>query len=170
MKEKKLLDALNEIEDEFINEARPELKKESKIIKIRWIAVAACFAILVSVAIPLSKVISSQFITEKETTVKSEEENTTATEEGMTETAEEILSNEENVIGIFPEIGDPDETTVVEGICKPLEKDYWKKLDVNQQYSYIKFEKSTYENTNTDMTDLLLGEKIAECCEHPRKC
>ncbi len=162
MKEKKLLDALNEIEDKFINEVRPGLKKKSKIIKIKWIAAVACFAILVSIAIPLSKAISSQFISEEETTVKTVGENTTETGEGITETVEEILSSEENVTEIFPEIGNQFETTVIEGICKPLEKDYWKKLDVNQQYSYIKFENDTYENTNTEILVSLLGKKIAD--------
>ena len=162
MKEKKLLDALNEIEDEFINEAKPETKKKGKILNFKWITAAACFIILVCIAVPLSKAIPSQFISEEKTTLKFAEESTTETGEGITETAEEILLNEENVTEIAPEIENQFETTVIEGICRPLPKDYWKKLDVNQQYSYIKFEKSTYENTNTDITSLLLGDKIAE--------
>ena len=102
MKEKKLLDALNEIEDEFINEAKPETKKKRKILNFKWITAAACFIILVCIAVPLSKAIPSQFISEEETTVKAEEKNTTAAKEGITETAEEFLSNEENTIGNFP--------------------------------------------------------------------
>lgn len=160
MKEKKLLNALNEIEDEFISEAKPEIKKKGKLINFRWIVAAACFIIIVCVSVPLIKYLPSQLALREEAT-NSREENVTGKGEDI-ELTEESVTEIAHETDITYEMENQFETTAIEGVCRPLENDYWKKLNVNQQYSYIKFDKSTYENTNTNISTSCLGEKIAD--------
>lgn len=160
MKEKKLLDALNEIDDDFINEAKPEIKKKGKIISFRWLVAAACFILLVCVTIPLIKSLPSQLALREKST-SSRRENVTTKGEGI-EATEESVTEIIFETDIAYEMENQFETTAIEGVCQPLEKDYWKKLNVNQQYSYIKYENNTYENTNTDILTSCISEKIAD--------
>lgn len=46
MKEKRILDALNEVKDEYINEVKIEEKKKQKRYWVRWTALAASLALL----------------------------------------------------------------------------------------------------------------------------
>ncbi len=154
MKEKKLLDALNEIEDEFINEAKPEMKKKGKIISFRWIVAAACFIVLVCVAVPLIQYLPSQ--------LAPREEPTSSKEENITTKGEGIEATEESVTEIIFETEIQAETTAIDGVCDILEKDYWEKLDINQQYCYALFGKNTYDNTNTEISASHTGRKIAD--------
>ena len=136
MKEKKLLDSLNGIEDEFIIEAKPEIKKRGNLINFKWIIAAACFTVLVCVAIPLIKISPSQFALKEETTSYLKE-NTTVKGEDI-EITEKNLTEIAFETEVATETENQTETSVIEGVCLPLEKDYWKKLNVNQQYSYIR--------------------------------
>lgn len=54
MKNKHLLNVFGEIDDKHITEAAPAAKKSRKPVWMRWVAVAACFALVAIVGIPIA--------------------------------------------------------------------------------------------------------------------
>lgn len=53
MKNEKLLHAIGKIDDEIIQEAAPEAKRTKRLNWIKWGAVAACLALVLTVVIPM---------------------------------------------------------------------------------------------------------------------
>lgn len=141
MKEKKILEALNDVDDEIIEEAEPERKEKSKIKYIKWIAAAACFALLICIAIPLVRTLNEAPVPEEETTAELIlEENT----------EEEYTFNEEANTEIF-----------IEGPNEAIDENFWKSLEINQQYNTVHCNSVRYYNNNMTLNKSEAGEIIA---------
>ncbi len=152
MKEKKILEALTDIDDEFIEEAEPEKKTKSKTTYIKWIAVAACFVILTCIAIPLGKTLTEAPVLGEETTTQLN------AEENEEEKTNEIIVEENEEEYSFEEEGNTE--IVIEGPNQAIDENFWKNLDINQQYNTVQCKSARYYNHNTPVAKSETGEKI----------
>lgn len=140
MKEKKILEALTDVDDNFIEEAEPEKKTKSKTTYIKWIAVAACIILAVGIGITINH-ISNIY----DGGVISEEETTTAL---VTESNEEVFEEGNTEIVI-------EEATMI-----PIDENFWKNLDINQRYDKLQYRSAIYYNHNITASEAETGEKI----------
>lgn len=142
MKEKKILKALTDVDDSFIEDAEPEKKEKSKIKYIRWIAAAACIILAVGIGITINHIGSFY-----NGGVISEEETTTS---AATENNEEVFEEGNTEIVI-------EEATMI-----PLDENFWKNLDINQQYDKLQYKSAIYYNHNIPVPEVETGEKITD--------
>ncbi len=158
MKEKKILDALNDIDDKFIEEAMPV---EKKAVPFKWLKAVACFILVLGVGAgiwtltkkpdtPVDKTTSQEDVP----VGKGENKNTENKEVGS-ETTKVTNENKQNT-ELYTEIA------VLENSNEAVDENYWKKLDINQQYNFISLDKSKYENTNTEIEFSVTDQKIAD--------
>ena len=52
MKEKRILNALEHVDEKYIEDAAPAKQKSKKTVWVRWVAVAACLCLAVGIAVP----------------------------------------------------------------------------------------------------------------------
>ena len=52
MKEMRILNALEQVDEKYIEDAAPLKQKSKKPVWVRWVAVAACLCLAVGIAIP----------------------------------------------------------------------------------------------------------------------
>lgn len=159
MKEKKILDALNGIDDELIEEANPQIKKADKKPYFKWITVAACMILAIGVGFAIHHInnirdggiiYSETEKPTKETTVTSSDENFTEESTTVTSSTGEFFT-EEAVTEI-----------AIEGVYIPVDKDFWKNLSIDKKYSNVSYRKSEYYNNSTKITGAHIGEKIGK--------
>ncbi len=148
MKEKKILEALNEIDDEFIEKSNPQIKKADKKPYLKWITVAACLFLAIGVGITVHHTnnIRDGGIIYAETE-KPTKETTTAT----SPTGENEEFTEEAVTEI-----------AIEGVYIPVDKDFWKNLSIDKKYNNVSYKNSEYYNNSTKITGAHIGEKIGK--------
>lgn len=157
MKEKKLLDALNEIDDEFIEDANPQMKKADKKPYFKWITVAACLFLAIGVGFTVHHINN---IRDGSVIYKETEKTTKETTTVNSATGEEFIEEFITEIALNTEIYM--ETTDTNGACETVAEDYWKKLDINQKYRYILFDNIKYQSTDNEIEPSLLGEKLTD--------
>ncbi len=153
MKEKKILEALNEIDDEFIEEANPQMKKTDKKPYYKWITVAACMILAIGVGFTVHHInnIRDGSVIYEETEKTTKEITTSSSGTGEEFIGETVT---ENAIDM--------ETTDINGICETIDEDYWKKLDINQKYCFVSLDNTKYQSTNKEIESLHLGKKLAD--------
>lgn len=146
MKEKKLLEALNEIDDEFIEEAKPVKNKKGKIKYLKWITLAACFVLAISIAVPLWNFYHSPEIYEEASTLAEEAES----EENLTENATEIAWEIE------------EDTSTEEGTIVLIDEEYWKNAPMTEKFEIVKYNSIKYQYQFKEISKENISRKIAD--------
>ncbi len=134
MKEKKILEALNEVDDDLIEKANPQ-KNRKRYIK--WIALAACFAIISGIAISL---------------LKSQPDENLIVDSPESESNTEFVEFEESTV----------EEGYTEIFLEVVDEEAWKKMSETIKFDAIKYNSITYEYQFKKVSEEEIGRKLAQ--------
>ncbi len=142
MKEKKVLEALTDIDDNLIEEAEPQKKDKGRIKYIKWIAAAACIILAIGIGVTINH-IDNIYDGGGIGIINEEGEEKTTTEIITTDNNEEIVTE-----------------IAIEGVIELIDEDFWKNLKINQRYNNITYNSSVYYTSGTIISHDDVGEKL----------